>query len=115
MRKLLLLGFLLIFGYVVYYMINLLIKKRLVEGFANAANGDPLFFLDEKYNSSIDNPNLGDRDSQYFLMTAIMPGKKDIVNLKETNPAHTSYYYVDNDALSLEQTNPIVVKNRKAN
>src|SRR5690348_2084206 len=93
--------FLIAFGYIVYYVIQLLIRTRMIEGFISAASGDPMLMMDESY-KPINNLSLHDRDSHYFLMTAILPGKKDITNLRETNPHHSSYYYVDNEGLSTE-------------
>lgn len=88
--------FLLICGYVAYYIINLLMKKRLTESF------------------SVYPPDgsLNNEDSHYFLMTSILPGKIDIANLKETNPHHSDFYYVDNKAVNIEQTDPNVVTHR---
>jgi hypothetical protein len=56
---------------------------------------------------------LSDNDSHHWLMTAMLPGKVDIVNLKETNPQHSSYYYVDDPSVKLEQTDPNVVCRRQ--
>ncbi len=102
--------FLLIFGYMVHYIINLLIRQRLTETFISSANADPMFMLDESY--KISNMQLHDRDDHFFLMTAILPGKVDIEKLKETNHNHTNYYYVDNEGLNTEKTNPNVVKHQ---
>lgn len=113
MRLYLILIFLVCFGYIINYVINLLIKERLTETFISDENGNPVYFLDE-----IKKPineialTLGDRDDHYFLMTAIMPGKKAITELKETNPNETNFYYIDEDALSLEKPNPLTVKSR---
>jgi len=85
----------------------------MIEGFISAASGDPMIMMDESY-KPINNLSLHDRDSHYFLMTAILPGKKDITNLRETNPHHSSYYYVDNEGLSTEGTDPLVVKHRES-
>jgi hypothetical protein len=90
--------FLLIIGLVVYYIITLLIKKRLTETFTGRSD-----------------PSLNIEDSHYYLMTSILPGKEDIVNLKETNPKHTNYYYVDQNAPKItEQTDPDVVSHRQS-
>ena len=83
--------FLIIFGYFVYYIITLLIEKRLTETFTQ--------------NLSID-------DSHHFLTTTILPGRIDITNLKETNKHHTDYYYVDPQSVNIEQTNLNVVNRR---
>lgn len=87
--------FLVVFGYVVYYISNLLLEKRMTESFAGGLN-----------------PNMTINDSHYFLTTSILPGKTDIANLKETNPHHTDYFYVDDRHVKLEQTNPDVVSHR---
>jgi len=87
--------FLIIFGCVIYYLINLLIKKRMTESFTV----DPNRVFDIN-------------DSHYFLTTSILPGKKDIANLKETNPCHTNYYYVNDKETVIEQTDPNVVVHR---
>jgi len=76
--------FLLSCGYVVYYIVNLLIKKRMTENFT-----DQQMTID---------------DSHYFLTTSILPGKMDINNLKETNPSHTNYEYIDDESTRVEQT-----------
>jgi len=88
--------FLRVFGYVIYYVVNLQMKKRLTEGFTDQGN-----FL-SNYNT------------HYFLTTSILPGKKDIADLKEINPHHTSFSYVDNKALYLEGTTPYVVRHRQS-
>jgi len=51
-------------------------------------------------------------NSHYFLTTSILPGKVDIINLKETNPNHTKYYYVDPREAKIEITDPNVVEHR---
>jgi hypothetical protein len=98
MSTLLIIIFLICFGYVVYYVINLLMRKRLTENFA-PDEGD--------FNINLD-------DSHYFLKTAILPGKKDIANLKETNPNHSNYYYVDDKSVIIETTDPNVVTHRQS-
>jgi hypothetical protein len=113
MSRLLIFLFLLCFGYIVYYVINLLIRQRLTEGFISAASGDPLYFMDET-EQPINDVALNDRDSHFFLMNAILPGKVDISNLKETNHNHTSYYYIDDEGLTTEMTDPNVVKHRES-
>lgn len=84
---------LLVIGIGVYYVVNLLIRRRLTENFT-------------------DDRSLGLYDSHRFLMTSIMPGKVDIANLREKNPHHTDFYYVDPSAVTLEQTDPKVVSHR---
>jgi len=96
MQLIAILMFLIVFGYIVYYVINLLIRSRLTESFTDQAQ------------------NIDTRDSHYFLMTSILPGKKDIAELKEKNPNHTNYFYVDTDAVTLEQTDPNVVTHRQS-
>ena len=113
MSKLFILIFLVSFGYIIYYIINLLIRERMVENFVNAANGDPMFMMDET-NTRINDLSLNDRNSHYFLMTSIPPGKVDITNLKERNPNHSSYYYIDDEGLSTELTDPLIVKHRES-
>ena len=113
MNRLVILIFLVSFGYITYYIINLLIRQRMVEGFVSAADGNPLFMMDETI-TKVNDLSLHDRDSHYFLMTAILPGKIDITNLKETNPHHSSYYYIDDEGLSTELTDPNVVKHRES-
>jgi hypothetical protein len=51
-------------------------------------------------------------DSHYFLSTSILPGKKDIANLREKNPHHTNFFYFDDKAAISEMTNPNVVTHR---
>ena len=63
-------------------------------------------------NFSTENNNFDLNDSHYFLTTSILPGKKDIANLKEKNPHHTNYYYVDNNSIYIEKTDPNVVTHR---
>lgn len=77
-------------------------KKRMTENFINPNHGLDI------------NPTqgLGIADSHYFLTTSILPGKKDIANLKETNKHHTNYYYVDEQQIKIEQTDPNVVTHR---
>ena len=87
--------FLIVFGFVVYYIINLLIRQRITEEFKGYP-GDPL---------NVD-------DSNYFLMTSLLPGKVDIANLKEHNPQHSDYFYVDQAETKIEQTDPDVVEHR---
>lgn len=102
--------FLLCFGYIVNYIINLLMRERLTETFISDANGNPVYFLDEITNPNALDLNLDNRDDHYFLMTAMMPGKKAIKNLHESNVNETDFYYIDNDALKLEKPNPETVK-----
>ena len=103
--------FLIAFGYIVYHVINILIRYRMTESFISNADGNPMVMLDESM-KPINNPVLGTRDDNYFLMTSLAPGKKDIVFLKEKNPHHTSFYYVDDDGLKTEITDPNVVEHR---
>lgn len=91
-----LLIFLIVFGYFVYYIINLLLKKHLTENYSDYRNDRVLGLF----------------DSHHFLMTSIQPGKEDIANLRERNPHHTNFYYVDPAAVKLEQPNPSVVHHR---
>src|SRR5438874_1037897 len=105
MNRIVIFLFLISFGYIVYYVVNLFIRQRITEDFISGANGDPMVMMDESYQPAGD-LSLNDRDSHYFLMTAILPGKVDITNLKETNPNHSSYYYVDDEGLSTERTDP---------
>jgi hypothetical protein len=93
---LLLFIFLVVFGFCIYYVINLLVKKRLTENFAD--------YRDDR--------TLGIYDSHHFLMTSIQPGKEDIVKLKEHNPHHTNFFYVDPTAVITERTDPMVVTHR---
>ena len=111
MNTLAILIFLVIFGYMVQYVINLLIKERMTEGFIANAKGEPRYIFDEDY-SPANNPALKSRDSHFFLVRAISPGKKAVVDLKENNPWHTNYYYVDDEAIKMEQPDPEVVKHR---
>lgn len=94
MSRLFIFLFLIAFGYVCYYIINLLIRERLTERFISGASGNPMYLLDEAV-KPINDPTLQDRDSHHFLMTTPIPGKKAIVDLKEHNPNHSSFYYVD--------------------
>jgi hypothetical protein len=57
---------------------------------------------------------LSSEDSHYFLTTTVLPGKKDIANLRETNPHHTSFYYVDEKSVFTEQTDPNIVTHRQS-
>lgn len=86
--------FLIVFAYFVWYIISILIKRRTIESF-NQSDG-----------------RLSMMDSHYYLTTAILPGKVDIVNLKEHNPNHTEFYYVDPSAVTTEQTDPNVVSHK---
>jgi hypothetical protein len=93
--------FLIVFAYVIFYVIDLLIKKRLTEGFSSTYRGEP-------------NEPITVNDSHYFLMTSVLPGKKDIALLKEKNPNHSNYYYVDQKETIIEQTDPRVVEHRQS-
>jgi len=87
--------FLFIFGCIVYYVVNLLLKKRITENFVTTPEN-----------------NLTINDSHYFLTTSILPGKQDIASLREKNPKHTDFFYVDDNAVTVEQTNLNVVSHR---
>lgn len=91
MSQFFILIFLLSFGYIVYYIVNLLMKKRITESFTSPLTID---------------------DSHHFLMTSILPAKVDIANLREKNRHRTNFYYVDENAVKLETTNPNVVTHR---
>lgn len=99
MNRLYVFIFLIVFGYIVYYVINLLIKKRITENF-------------DGLSSYIPNTALDHNDSHYFLQTSVQPGKIDIANLKERNPHHSDYYYVQPKEAIIEQTDPNVVEHR---
>lgn len=94
MTTLTVLIFLVIVGYAAYYIINLLMRKRITESFTD------------------DSVDVNNMDSHYFLTKSLMPGKVDITNLVETNPAHTDYTYVDDKSLVLEQTSNDVTMHR---
>ena len=87
--------FLVIVGIAIYYIVNLLIRKRMTEAFENP------------HQMTID-------DSHYFLTTAVLPGKEDIVNLKETNPSHTKYIYVDQSAQRMEDPSNVVTQRQSS-
>jgi hypothetical protein len=70
-------------------------RKRLTESFIT----DPATLFDIN-------------DSHYFLTTSILPGKVDIANLKERNPHHSDYSYVNDKELYIERTDPRVVEHR---
>lgn len=95
MSRLLILLFLIVIGLSCYYVINLLIKKRLTETFTAMP----------REASSI-------QDTNYFLTTSIMPGKVDIVNLKEHNPNHSNYSYLTSESANVERVDPKVVEHR---
>lgn len=81
------------FGLCIYYIINLLIKNRLTEQFV---------------------PN-DNRNSHYFLTNAMIPGKKDITNLKEYNHSiMNNYSYVGDFNENIEKTDPNVVTHRQS-
>jgi|UniRef100_A0A6C0BL59 hypothetical protein len=88
--------FLLIFGWAIYYVINLLIKRRLTENFDNQGKYMPSEAI------------------HYFLTTSVRPGKQNIVNLQETNPNHTRYSYLTPKDAQLEQPNRQVVSHRQS-
>ena len=62
--------------------------------------------------NEVEPPPLTRDDSHYYLTTDVFPGKSDIVHLHEKNPHHTSYFYVNPDAVTIEQTDPKVVTHR---
>jgi hypothetical protein len=117
MRRLLIFVFLISFGYLVYHVIRILIRYRLTENFVSDTGGNPMFMLDETI-KPVNNPALDSRDAHYFLTTSVIPGKKDIVNLRESNRHKTNFYYVDGDendkdsGVYTEITDPLVVKHR---
>lgn len=53
------------------------------------------------------------KDSHYYLTTAVLPGKTNINNLREKNDNHSSYFYVDQDAVNIETTDPNIVTNKQ--
>lgn len=93
--------FLIIFGYVVYYVINLLIKQRMIE---NLEQPDTINASNSTSNATFS----PDRTIHQFLNTEIMPGKIDIVNLKESNPHNSNYFYLDHN-----ERNKVEIPNRK--
>src|SRR5947207_2522348 len=95
--------FLISFGYIVYYVVRLLIKQRLTEAFISSANGNPLQFADESYQP---NQKLDRHDDHWFLMRALSPGKKAIVDLRERNRFKSNYYYLSAEDTLIENPDP---------
>ncbi len=106
MEQLLIGLFLISFGYIVYYVINLLIKYRLTEAETVA--------VDEAFQSPTQpiDPNLNNRDAHYFLTTTLKPGKKAIVLLKESKANQSNYFYLTPEATKIELPDPLVVTHR---
>lgn len=97
--------FLFVFGYICYYIVNLLIRRRAIEGYISGASGEPVMMMDGKYRPII--PDLRQRDSHYFLINSISPGKEDIANLSESNKFRSNFQFIKDD--SVENPNPDVV------
>jgi hypothetical protein len=99
--------FLIVFGAICYYVIQLLIRRRAIEGYISGASGEPVMMMD----GSVKDVNLRQRDSHYFLINEINPGKKDIANLEESNPYHHDQLSVTTDK-GIGDPNPDVVMAR---
>jgi hypothetical protein len=111
MNIFLLLGFLAVFGFIVYHVVRLLIRHRLTETFITNESGQNRFFMDDEM-APFNKLNLNNRDSHWFLQRDVIPGKTSIQNLSETSPHRTDFYYVDENSLDLELPNPNTVKPR---
>jgi len=101
MNPVIVLLFLVVFGYFVYYIIKLLISNRLTETFITNNLHQKMFFSDE-HHTPYNKVNLHNRDAHWFLKKAYLPGKSSIRNLKEDSPYRTNYKYVDPSEKKLE-------------
>jgi len=95
--------FLISFGYIVYYVIRLLIKQRLTEAFISNVEQNPMQFKDEAYQPDT---KFNWHDDHYFLMQSISPGKEAIVKLRESNPFKSDYYYLSAKDTLVENPDP---------
>lgn len=109
MNQLFILLFLIVFGNVVYYIINLLISTRLTETFITNNLHQKMFFMDE-HHTPYNKVNLHNRDAHWFLKKAYLPGKSSIRNLQANSPFRTNFKYFDHWESKLENPDPRTVK-----